>query len=67
MVLGRSAIEDVLSTTMCVVEKTLNARPLTPVSSEVNLEVGQKLQESQVCGVGQISHRGRSFNYDVRG
>ena len=36
-VLGnRSITEDVLSTTMCLVEQTLNARPLTPVSSDVN-------------------------------
>ena len=36
-VLGnRSNIEDVLSTTMCLVEQMLNARPLTPVSSDVN-------------------------------
>ena len=36
-VLGnRSVTEDVLSTTMCIVEQTLNARPLTPVSSDVN-------------------------------
>ena len=36
-VLGnRSFIENVLSTTMCIVEQTLNARPLTPVSSDVN-------------------------------
>ena len=34
-VLGnRSGTEDVLSTTMCLVEQTLNARPLTPVSSD---------------------------------
>ena len=33
-VLGnRSVTEDLLSTTMCLVEQTLNARPLTPVSS----------------------------------
>ena len=33
-VLGnRSVTEDVLSTTMCLVEQTLNARPLTPFSS----------------------------------
>ena len=39
-VLGnRSVKEDVLSTTMCVVEQTLNARPLTQVSSDAtNLE-----------------------------
>ena len=38
-VLGnRSVTEDVLSTTMCIVEQTLNARPLTPVSSDVDLE-----------------------------
>ena len=36
-VLGnRSVAEDVLSTTMCIVEQTLNARPLTPVNSDVN-------------------------------
>ena len=36
-VLGnRLVTEEVLSTTMCVVEQTLNARPLTPVSSDVN-------------------------------
>ena len=36
-VLGnRSITEDVLSTTMCLVEQTLNARTLTPVSSDVN-------------------------------
>ena len=36
-VLGnRSVTEDVLSTLMCIVEQTLNARPLTPVSSDVN-------------------------------
>ena len=36
-VLGNRLInEDVLSTTMCLVEQTLNARPLTPVSSDVN-------------------------------
>ena len=35
-VLGnRSVTEDVLSTTMCMVGQTLNARPLTPVSSNV--------------------------------
>ena len=34
-VLGnRSVTEDVLSTTMCLVEQTLNARPLTTVSSD---------------------------------
>ena len=34
-VLGnRSVTEHVLSTTMCLVEQTLNARPLTPVSSD---------------------------------
>ena len=31
----RSITEDVLSTTMCLVEQTLNARELTPVSSDV--------------------------------
>ena len=37
VVLGnRSVTEDVLPTTMCIVEQTLNARPLTPVSSDVN-------------------------------
>ena len=36
-VLGnKSVTENVLSTTMCIVEQTLNARPLTPVSSDVN-------------------------------
>ena len=36
-VLGnRSVTADVLSTSMCIVEQTLNARPLTPVSSDVN-------------------------------
>ena len=36
-VLGnRSVAEDFLSTTMCIVEQTLNARPLTSVSSDVN-------------------------------
>ena len=36
-VLGnRSVTEDVLSAKMCIVEQTLNARPLTPVSSDVN-------------------------------
>ena len=35
-VLGnRSIAEDVLSTTICLVEQTLNARPLTSVSSDV--------------------------------
>ena len=35
-VLGnRSNTVDVLSTTMCIVGQTLNARPLTPVSSDV--------------------------------
>ena len=31
-----SVTEDVLSTTMCIVEQKLNARPLTPVGSDVN-------------------------------
>ena len=36
-VLGnRSVTENVLSTTMCIIEQTLNARLLTPVSSDVN-------------------------------
>ena len=36
-VLGnRSVTEDVLLTAMCIVEQTLNARPLIPVSSDVN-------------------------------
>ena len=36
-VLGnRSVTEDVLSTTKCILEQTLNARPLTPVTSDVN-------------------------------
>ena len=35
-VLGnRSITEDVLSSTMCLVEQTLNAKQLTPVSSDV--------------------------------
>ena len=30
--------------------------------------VGEKLQESNACSVGEeISNRGSSFNYDVRG
>ena len=33
---NRPVTEDVLSTTMCIFEQTLNARPLTPVSSKVN-------------------------------
>ena len=33
---NRLVTEDVFSTTMCIVEQTLNARPLTPVSSDVN-------------------------------
>ena len=33
---NRSITEDVLSTTMCLVEQMLNTRPLTPVSSDVN-------------------------------
>ena len=33
----KSVTEEVLSTTICVVEQTLNARPLTPVSSDVNV------------------------------
>ena len=39
-VLGNPSVtEDVLSTTMCLVEQTLNARPLTQVSSDAtNLE-----------------------------
>ena len=36
-VLGtRSVTEDVLATTMCLVEQILNGRPLTPVSSDVS-------------------------------
>ena len=36
-VLGNTLVtENALSTTMCIVEQTLNARPLTPVSSDVN-------------------------------
>ena len=36
-VLGnRSIKEDVLSATMCLVEQTLNAKPLTPVSLDLN-------------------------------
>ena len=33
---NRSVTEDVPSTTMCLFEQTLNARPLTPVRSDVN-------------------------------
>ena len=33
---NRSVTEDVLSTTMCIAVQALNARPLTPVSSDVN-------------------------------
>ena len=33
---NRSVTEDVLSTTMCIVEQTLKPSPLTPVSSDVN-------------------------------
>ena len=33
---NRSVTEDVPSTTMCIVEHTLNARSLTSVSSDVN-------------------------------
>ena len=33
---NKSVTEGVLSTTMCIVEQTLNARPLTPDSSDVN-------------------------------
>ena len=33
---NRSVTEDVLSTTICIVEQTLNASTLTPVSSDVN-------------------------------
>ena len=36
VLVNRSVTEHVLSTTMCIVEQTLNARPLTPVSSDVN-------------------------------
>ena len=37
VVLGiKSITEDVLSTTMCIVEQTLDATPMTPVSSDVN-------------------------------
>ena len=37
VVLGNiSVTEDILSTTMCIVEQTLTARPLTPVSSDVD-------------------------------
>ena len=36
-VLGNGSVtEDVLSTTRCIVEQTLNARPLTPVHSDVD-------------------------------
>ena len=34
--MNRSVTEHVVSTTMCIFEQTLNARPLTPVSSDVN-------------------------------
>ena len=33
---NKSVTKDVISTTMCLVEQTLSARPLTPVSSDVN-------------------------------
>ena len=33
---SRSVTEDVLSTMMCIVEQTLNSRPLTPLSSDSN-------------------------------
>ena len=33
---NRSVTGNVFSTTMCIVEQTLSARPLTPVSSDVN-------------------------------
>ena len=36
VLVNMSVIKDVLSTTICVVEQTLNAIPLTPVSSDVN-------------------------------
>ena len=37
VVLGNiSVTEDILSTTICIVEQTVTARPLTPVSSDVN-------------------------------
>ena len=36
MLKKRSVTEDVLSTTMCIVDQTLNARLSTPVSSDVN-------------------------------
>ena len=36
VLVNRSVTEDVLSTTMFIVEQTLNERPLTPVSSDVN-------------------------------
>ena len=35
-VVNRSVTEDVLSTTMCIFEQSLNAKPLTAVSSDVN-------------------------------
>ena len=33
---GRSLTDEILSTTLCLVEQTLNARPLTPVSDDPN-------------------------------
>ena len=33
---NRSVAEDVFPTTMCIFQQTLEARPLTPVSSDVN-------------------------------
>ena len=36
VLVNRSVTEDVLSTTMCIVEQILNSRALTPVSSDVN-------------------------------
>ena len=39
--------------------------PRTPIWRSMGT-VGQKLRESNVCSLGeQISHRGRSLNYDV--
>ena len=62
-VLGnRSVTEDVLPTTMCIVEQTLNARPLTPVSSDVNdLEAltfaGTTQERLQECSQERLQER----------
>ena len=37
VLLGNTSVtENVFTTTVCIVEQTLNARPTTPVSSDVN-------------------------------